>query len=268
MLLASCRSQKSINESQVIVNPWQTDELGGVSSIGVNAIVNTVGSWNTLQAGGTITLRGKKSFSSAVQIRMKRDEFIYISLRPLLGIEVGRLVITGDKLIVIDKINSRYIEENISHITSGIPATVSTVQDVLLGRPFVLAQGTLNISRAALMELNPSDNGLLRLTPVTQPAFFSYGFNYSDRGTIVSADVKPVLSNKPPYTVEYDNVHTTVAGLVAGALRVETGSGDKQTSVGIEYNSMKWNADISADTRIPSGYRRIEGKDILSLLTK
>ena len=97
-----------------------------------------------MQTGGNIKLSAGSSFSSAIQVRMVRDQAIYISLRPMLGIEVGRLLITADSLYAVDKVHKRYIAEKVSMLTSGIPVTVSEVQDMFLGRPFIIGKGTLS----------------------------------------------------------------------------------------------------------------------------
>ena len=96
----------------------------------VDAVIATLGNWQTMQTGGNIKLSAGSSFSSAIQVRMVRDQAIFISLRPMLGIEVGRLLITADSLYAVDKVHKRYIAEKVSLLTSGIPVTVSDVQDM------------------------------------------------------------------------------------------------------------------------------------------
>ena len=115
-----------------------------------DAVLATLGDWQTMQTSGNITLNASSSFSSAIQMRMVHNQAIYISLRPVLGIEVGKLIITADSLYAVDKVHKRYIAEKVSILTSGIPVTVSEVQDMFLGRPLSSAREPLTIaSRAA-----------------------------------------------------------------------------------------------------------------------
>lgn len=56
---------------------------------------------------------GGKTLSSRATLKIKRDEFIQLSVQPVLGIEMFRLVITPDNVLLIDKMNRRYLSESI-----------------------------------------------------------------------------------------------------------------------------------------------------------
>ena len=88
---------------------------------------------------------------------MERGKSIYISVRPMGIMEVGRLIIKGDTLLVIDKIHKRYILENAKLLTSGIHVDVNTLQDIFLGRAFVLGKGTLNAAMKDLVSVSDED---------------------------------------------------------------------------------------------------------------
>ena len=119
----------------------------------VAKIANSFGAWTTLKAGGSVSIGTSKPLSSSMQIRMERGKSIYISVRPMGIMEVARLVIVGDTLLVIDKLHKRYILESAKLLTSGIPIDVSTLQDIFLGRAFILGNGTLNSGMASLVTL-------------------------------------------------------------------------------------------------------------------
>ena len=56
---------------------------------------------------------GGKTLSSRATLKIKRDEFIQLSVQPILGIEMFRLVITPTNVLLIDKMNRRYLSESI-----------------------------------------------------------------------------------------------------------------------------------------------------------
>ena len=68
--------------------------------------------------------------SSKAQIKMINGEYIQISVQPLLGIEMFRIIMTKDSLIVVDKINSVVARESISKISDKLPigAGISELQ--------------------------------------------------------------------------------------------------------------------------------------------
>lgn len=53
---------------------------------------------------------GRKRIALNANIRIKKDSVIWISLSPMLGIEVARAMITRDSVILLDRINQEYVE--------------------------------------------------------------------------------------------------------------------------------------------------------------
>ena len=85
-LMTACGTTKQAAQ------PDTTSQSATTTTSTVNpaeTIIATLGGWQTLQTGGNIKLNAGSSFSSSIQVRMVRDEAIFISLRPVLGIEVG-----------------------------------------------------------------------------------------------------------------------------------------------------------------------------------
>ena len=98
VMLGSCGTQKKATEGT----------SGGASLEALTQrFENTVATytdWTTLSTSGTVTLGGKNPFSSAMQITMVRGKSVNVSIRPLLGIEMGRIYITGDSVVVVNKV--------------------------------------------------------------------------------------------------------------------------------------------------------------------
>jgi hypothetical protein len=104
MALASCSSSKMLKKSHSI------DGMSEVEYV-ENLIVNT-NDWNALTAKMTVdlNLNGKSTGKVGGTLRIKRGEVIQISLAPFLGIEVGRAEISPDGMLVIDRVNKRYVQ--------------------------------------------------------------------------------------------------------------------------------------------------------------
>ena len=141
------------------------------------AVIATLGDWQTMQTGGNIKLNAGSSFSSAIQVRMVRDQAIFISLRPMLGIEVGKLIITADSLYAVDKVHKRYVAEKVSILTSGVPVTVSDVQDMFLGRPFIIGKGIYNEQLESEMTFD-TEGGSIVLIPIEKYKGYGYAFSF------------------------------------------------------------------------------------------
>lgn len=235
------------------------------TSTRLNAIAEATGNWTTLSAGGTIGISGSGNLSSKMQMRMERGKSIYISLRPLLGIEVGRLVVVGDSVIVIDKLHKRYIAANASLLSDGVPVDVTVLQDIFLGRPFVLGEGTFSKSLIGKVKMTNVD-GTMVMEPRNQYAGFTYSFAFDGDNRIKSVDVTPAGAKATTYSVTYGNVENTDAGLVAGSVSATSKIKGKAYTLSIDYSGMGWNESVKIDTKIPGGYTRIDSKQLLDML--
>lgn len=77
----------------------------------------------------------KKSFKA--NIRMKRDSIIWISISPLLGIEVARIMFTQDSIKLIDKWNDQFYLGDFEYINNKFDTELNfnMVQDLFVGNP-------------------------------------------------------------------------------------------------------------------------------------
>ena len=231
-----------------------------------DAVIATLGDWQTLQTGGNIKLNAGSSFSSSIQMRMVRDQAIYISLRPVLGIEVGRLLITADSLYAVDKVHKRYIAEKVSILTSGIPLTVSDVQDIFLGRPFIIGKGTMNEGVKAGITVTREGNMVL-LTPGEQYKGYGYTFTFDKNNRITSLDIVPVSSGTAAFQVKYSDVKGTTAGNIAHGINANATVDNKKMALSLTFKDIDWNGNVKIDRSIPGGYSRMSARDLFSLFS-
>ena len=239
--------------STATVNPLQT-------------VITTLGDWQTLQTGGNIKLSGSSSFSSSVQVRMIRDEAIYISLRPVLGIEVGKLLITADSLYAVDKVHKRYLAEKVSLLTSGIPVTVSDVQNIFLGRPFIIGKGTLNESLMPKVTIVHQGNKT-GFSPTEGYKGYNYTFMFDNKGRISTLDIVPAGSTTAAYQVKYSDVKSTSAGNIAHDVSVDATVNKKKMALKLTYKDIEWNGKVKIDRNLPSGYKRMSAADLFSMFS-
>ncbi|MBR5727450.1 MAG: DUF4292 domain-containing protein [Muribaculaceae bacterium] len=266
LIVAGCRAKQ-----QVITTDYpKTDTTTVTPSVNpletrLNTFAASQMGWTTLQTGGNVKVGGAKSFSSSMQMRMIRGKAIYISLRPLIGIEVGKIVITNDSVLVVDKYHKRYLAEPISLITNGVPVTVNEMQDIFLGRAFILGKGTVNTSTRHLVQL-AADGTNYRLSPKSQPQAFNYGFTIDPSNHVIAVNVTPTTGTKIPYTARYSDVRFTLAGAVAHHADVAATVGNSKFTLALDLKDITWNTQVNIDDSKPTGYQRMNGHQITSIL--
>ena len=262
-MMAACGTFKKANNSQTDINTTTTtvDNIDPVSTV-----IATLGNWQTMQTGGNIKLNAGSSFSSSIQVRMVRDQAIYISLRPVLGIEVGKLVITADSIYAVDKVHKRYVAEKVSILTSGIPVTVSDVQDIFLGRPCIIGEGTLGENNKAAMKVDAEKNGIVLVSAESYKGY-NYAFTFDKNNRITSLDIMPEHSSIAAYQVKYSNVRSTSAGNIAHDINANATIEKKKLAFSLSYKDIEWNGNVKIDQNVPKNYKRMSASDLFSMFS-
>ena len=265
VLLAACGTmKKTVGDVAGGTGAGQTAQTSADNPC--DAVIATLGDWQTLQSGGNIALKGSSNFSSSMQVRMVRGKSIYISLRPMLGIEVGKLLITADSVYAVDKVHKRYIAEKVSLLTAGIPVTVTDVQDIFLGRPFIIGKGTLN--NALKDTVNAlSEGNVVTIAPVERYKGYGYVFSFDKNYRIKALDIVPPDGTAATYQVKYTDVKKTAAGNIAHDVDVNAAVDKKKLAFSISYKDIDWNKTVKIDSNIPSGYKRMKAADLFSLFS-
>jgi len=264
LMVSSCGTIKKGAAATVPQGTTATTTSDATSPL--DAVITTLGDWQTMQTGGNIKLSAGSSFSSSIQVRMTRGRDIYISLRPALGIEVGKLLITADSIYAVDKIHKRYLAEKVSLLTAGIPVTVSDVQDIFLGRAFIIGQGSLCDALKALVTATRGGSNTT-VTPIEGYKGYAYAFTYDKSNNIVSLNIMPQGSTASTYQVKYGNVKATHAGNIAHDIKVNATIQKKPLELSLTYKNIDWNGNVKIEHGIPSGYKRMSAHDLLTMFS-
>jgi len=73
--------------------------------------------------------------SASANFRVKNDSLIWLSISPALGIELFRILINNENILVLDRLNKRYYEYSFKELSNkyGFEFNFSMLQSVLLG---------------------------------------------------------------------------------------------------------------------------------------
>ncbi len=95
-----------------------------------------------------ITFAGQKMNINGT-ISIITDSIIMLSVQPLLGIEMFRIDLTPQQILVVDKMNRRYVEMSYAELgtMTGLPLTYRDLQAVFLNRMFVVGKEQSEIAK-------------------------------------------------------------------------------------------------------------------------
>lgn len=101
--------------------------------------------WNALDSlsqFGTISAKvhvdfeqNGKNQSFNCKLRIKEDSAVWVSIAPLLGIELFRMVITADSVKLVDRLNKRYFTDSLAVLETmtKVPVSFDVLQSLLTG---------------------------------------------------------------------------------------------------------------------------------------
>lgn len=251
MLLAACGSKKQVATP---VEAPRVDAATGMISL--DRIVEAANAGRTditsATARMTFSLRSNdRNVSLGGTLRMKRDEVIQLSLYALGIMEVGRMEITPDYFMVIDKVGRQYMKASFADVpflsTAGV--NFRTLQALFRGELFLLSDKapadrlftkTLDGTMAKLVN---ADSRLAVLT------FMVDAVTALNRQTIVSPSK---TSDATPYFQwEYSEYRQLGSKQFPVRHLITVNSGTKPVSVGITLSGLKNEQGWATRTEVP-----------------
>ncbi len=136
LLLTSCATHKKIIES-----PNATVKLKGSEVIQVyDSMISKQFHFHYLSGKATVDYTDKSGETNSfdINIRIREDSAIWISITPLLGIEVSRLIITRDSVTVLDRLHKTYLKRDLLYFEDQLKTNVNydMIQAVIVGNYF------------------------------------------------------------------------------------------------------------------------------------
>jgi hypothetical protein len=134
-IFSSCRTKK------VIESPNATVKLKGADVIQVfDSVKAREFDYNYLSAKASVSYTDKSGETNSfdVNIRMNRDSAIWISITPLLGIEVARVLIRPDSILILDRLHKTAMRRDYVYFEEWLKANVNyeMIQSVIVGNYF------------------------------------------------------------------------------------------------------------------------------------
>lgn len=261
LLTVSCRSGRSATGSGDSYEPSGSSLSQSALKTRLTTLSDSYGDWTDLKAPLTLRLKSPKKLSISGTLTMKRGENIHLSLR-FLGIEMASMMVTQDSIFALYKLEKLYFAESLTDLLGGFPATVENVQDLLLGRAFILGDTPLSASRCKL----EGDRFNWTITPEGSPKGMSYTFTV-DTGTDRLESLTVTPGSRKPMTAEYSDFSKGPFGPFA-ATTLLTASGASTTlsaELDINANRSEWNTGAAKTWTAPKGYTRVTAAQIMKI---
>ena len=211
---------------------------------------------------------GKKTLSSKAILRIVRDEAIQLSIQPLFGIEMFRLYVQPDCLIILDRMNKRYVREYFADIKGEIPSGFDfyTLQSLFTNALFISDQSAVSTNDYKKFKYSQSSNNY-KLSAHDSKSNIDYSFFVNGNDQITLAQLYMSARN---YELDwgYDKFSLIEERLFFPLeMNVMATTQKRKLDTSISLSSISLDEALMLDSSIPSSYAKVELKEIMKLLS-
>lgn len=197
--------------------------------------------------------------------RMVRGRSVDISLR-MFGFEVGRMLLTPDSVLVKVPPKKIYLAESLESVTTHMPLTLDNLQDLIMGRAFMLGGATLAPADIHGKVKVSSADGMITVAPTRIPyPGLDYSFAISSGAALIGM---AAVCNDPQaqLTMLYlDPVMVPQAGMLSSDARLGVQWGDQTVAGEFQWrwNQARWNKGAASAWSVPGNYRRVPFRELI-----
>ncbi|MGV3590006.1 MAG: DUF4292 domain-containing protein [Adhaeribacter sp.] len=193
-----------------------------------------------------------------INIRMRKDSIIWISIIPALGIEAARIRLTQDSVYMLNRLKKEYFAGDYSFIKQKykVDVTFDLLQAILLGNYMPATEG-----KEKIIDEKPLQHSRQEQANLLIDQFIDLNSNKLKKITIKDQDTKNSISVDYSQFEQIENRHFAKAALIV----VQQGQAEKEKNkdqtkgaiASIDYNRINLNESAMAfPFSVPSGYKR------------
>ena len=261
-LMTACSSTRSLKKAESIVGMDETEF--------VESVISNAGGWKALTAkmSLSIDLEGKGATKVNGTLRIKKGEVIQMSVAPFLGIEVARAEISPDGILVIDRMNKRYVEVSFAEVKALAHADLDfhTLQALFLNELFLPGKGDLAARDASSFKIGQEAEGVL--LSVKKAKRFSYQFLTEAPEALLKESL--IGLNGTPYVLRWKYADFRKLGQkqFPADMQLAFEGGKKPVKAAFALSRLSTDSDWEVRTEVSKKYEKVELEDILKLLLK
>lgn len=262
VLLAACSATKSVKKSHFIEGMTETEF--------VENVIGNAGGWRALTAKMSlaIDLEGKGATKVNGTLRIKKGEVVQMSIAPFLGIEVARAEISPDGILVIDRMNKRYVEVTFAEVKALAKADLDfhTLQALFLNELFLPGKGDLTLRDASSFKVETEAEGVwLNVKRVKR-----FGYHFLTEAPEALLKESYIGLNGTPYGLrwKYDDFRALGKKRFPADMELTFEGGKKPVKAALALSRLSTNEDWEAHTEVSKKYEKVELEEILEMLLK
>lgn len=261
-IMQSCKTKRQI----LSISPISTK----VSEDLFSDIIDNQFDFRTFSSRVNLNLSsGKKSISSKANLKILKDEAIQLSVQPLFGVEMLRLYIDQSEIVLLDRMNKRYVKESISDLNELYPIgfDFSTLQSLLTNRLFLSGSNCVQYSDFEKYTTDKISDQYYLIKSIDEKSGIAYSFAINGNDKVASTFLN---ESKRDYELEwdYDEFVQGDTDVFPHKMNIVLASPKRKANVGLDFSGIVLNESFELEMIIPNGYSRAHISDIIKILTQ
>ncbi|MBG6236555.1 hypothetical protein IWX76_003149 [Pedobacter sp. CAN_A7] len=245
LTLAACKSRKLVEVPPVV----KKDTVTIVKSTTLQLLKNKTSTYQTLSMRGKaqLNINGDEN-NVSVNIRMLKDKKIWMSVTAIAGIEIARVLVTPDSLVVINRLQGLVLQQPFRYIHQYANREInfSMLQDILAGN----AIKEFMVEDVALT----SQNGAWLLKGQKNSLGFQILFNTLLKASQTNLnDVRTGQALK----VVYGSYTEVNQALYPTGMQLQSFSGRKKINIDFDFTKIESNVTLDFSFTVPKRFQVI-----------
>ena len=301
--LSTKKTRQLVNLSPIILllltgcstsrNALRNTVIGGLSGTEyMEKVIEWTPQRENLTARTRVQLNtGSESSSVSVNanMRIRRGELIRLSVAPILGIEVARMDITPKGVLVIDRMNKRYVEIGFAEVADMLNVEVdfNALQSLFLNEIFLPGRESLTVEDAVKFDLSEQDGRAhlqvkdsrsqmkdlhSQMKDSRSQAKAARRMNYSFFTSATDGRLEEtVISLKDlPYALHcrYTDFTMVDGDVFPQSIELTPEGTQKKYSLGLKLSRIGTDSDWDAKSEVPAKYRKMTVQEVMQLIIK
>lgn len=262
LLASSCSSTKTVKKSVSIEGMTETEY--------VETVISNASDRSALTAKMALTLNldGKGDTKVNGTLRIKRGEVIQLSIAPFLGIEVARAEFSPNGILVIDRMNKRYVQVSFADLGALLKVdwNFHTLQALFLNELFIPGKLQLTSKDVSAFGLEQLPTGIW--LDVKKSKRFRYRFlTEAPGGLLLKSRIE---LDGTPYGLSWDyaDFQPLDEGRFPSVMNLLLNGGKRPVKVAFKLSRLSTNSDWEAHTQVSDKYEKVELEDLMKILLK
>ena len=201
-----------------------------------------------------------KTLSSRATLKVVKGQMIHLSIHPVLGIEVFRLVLTPESFLLIDRMNKRYVSEPIEMLdeTLNVKVDFDMFQALFTNRVFFPSQAQPVLFRS--FESYPTGDGI-GYVPRAK-AEYNCEFVLNAVGSLARTTMKDELGHASMQW-SYSDFALVRKKLYPSSILVTLSSQKEKVKLLMKCSDFQLDKPIDIDTSVSTRYQKISLNQLL-----